>query len=529
MYVYSFVKRLHLYGIDSYMKIKITYLVCFLLVLTKVPAQQISATVLDSLSREPIPFASIALSGKSGVITNEEGRFRLRLPEVVAATDTLVISSLGYKPYAVAVPRFRDSLVYLAPKPIALDAVTVYNRNLDVETLMEEVLTGLEDKYDFGLSQKQVFLRESQNSEVLKMEAKITKSSIPEFNQRFFDNLFQEMPRENAFYMETLAELHGDLSPEKQKINIIKAAELLDESKEITFESFEKRFNSILNKRTKKDSYFKIKSGWFGSKVDAKDFYTIDEAVVDSTDTQALTELQAKQQKKDTARMASFTRTRKGVMAEVLNSFFEKGEWKISILKKSNHYQFNMEAFTFLGDTPVYKVTFTPEKKGKYKGSFFIDADRLALIRLDFVNTKRVRNFKLLGLYFRLEHRKGKILFKRQENDKYALSYFELESGSVFGLERPLKIIEKNKNVKGRRKQNELSMDLEMSLTQRDKLQLAVLESKSISPETYEAVVERRDKKPEKIFKYDPNFWKAYNIIEPDEAIKALQIDPDSN
>ena len=48
---------------------------------------------------------------------------------------------------------------------------------------------------------------------------------------------------------------------------------------------------------------------------------------------------------------------------------------------------------------------------------------------------------------------------KKLPNGRYALQYFENESGYESGMRRPVNIIEKNKNVRGRRKQNELAIN----------------------------------------------------------------------
>ena len=60
---------------------------------------------------------------------------------------------------------------------------------------------------------------------------------------------------------------------------------------------------------------------------------------------------------------------------------------------------------------------------------------------------------------------KGKMFFTKEENGKYNLRYLEEEHGTRVGIRRPLKIIEKNKHVKGRNKQNELSLKLDMATT----------------------------------------------------------------
>ena len=48
------------------------------------------------------------------------------------------------------------------------------------------------------------------------------------------------------------------------------------------------------------------------------------------------------------------------------------------------------------------------------------------------------------------------MLFDKDENGTYSPRFIELLDGSYMGFDRPVKVIEKNKNVRGRRKQNEL-------------------------------------------------------------------------
>ncbi|MEO8732896.1 MAG: carboxypeptidase-like regulatory domain-containing protein, partial [Flavobacteriales bacterium] len=55
----------------------------------------IEARVLDAVSNEPLPYASVvSMRSGEGVITNEEGVFRMT---AVNDNDTLVFSYLGFR------------------------------------------------------------------------------------------------------------------------------------------------------------------------------------------------------------------------------------------------------------------------------------------------------------------------------------------------------------------------------------------------------------------------------------------------
>jgi len=125
---------------------------------------------------------------------------------------------------------------------------------------------------------------------------------------------------------------------------------------------------------------------------------------------------------------------------------------------------------------------------------------------------------------------RGKIIFSRGIDNVYSLRYFESESGNRVGIKRPLKIIELNKRVKGRNKQNELSGKVDLALTSIEKKEVVVFETSSISNPDFEAFKENNTILPTYMPNYDPQFWKGYNIIEPNTAIKEFtsQVDPDN-
>ena len=56
----------------------------------------IEGKLIDEKSKQPIPYASIYIKGKSiGTTTNDEGRFLFHVPSGFAK-DTLIISVIGY-------------------------------------------------------------------------------------------------------------------------------------------------------------------------------------------------------------------------------------------------------------------------------------------------------------------------------------------------------------------------------------------------------------------------------------------------
>ena len=99
-------------------------LVLWLVLITSaVRAQQITITgkVVDRETKEPLPFASVGISGKPiGLITNEVGEFDFHVPAEMR-NDILAVSMLGYKSYEAPV----WSLLSAQPLFIEMQAVSV--------------------------------------------------------------------------------------------------------------------------------------------------------------------------------------------------------------------------------------------------------------------------------------------------------------------------------------------------------------------------------------------------------------------
>ena len=180
-------------------------------------AQELNALVLDSLSQNPIPFASIYLKSGSGVVSNEEGRFRLQY-EPTNTVDSLFISCMGYKTLSIPALQLKDSVFYLAPKSIELNSIILSNKQLDVKEILKEIQRDIPKKYDLSLTKKKLFFRETGYQEFKALEVNIKKTSIPEFNQVFWDSTLRKIPRKNTWFFELLGNLNGDYSKENQKL-----------------------------------------------------------------------------------------------------------------------------------------------------------------------------------------------------------------------------------------------------------------------------------------------------------------------
>ncbi|MDB2606219.1 carboxypeptidase-like regulatory domain-containing protein [Zobellia sp.] len=497
-----------------------SYVFAFFLFFTTIQhAQSLSSVIVDSVSKKPVPYATVQLNNK-GMITNEEGRFKFLLNNVVEATDSIFISCIGYESMAKPISEYMDSLIYLSPKAIELQEVIVSNKNYTPREIIALVEDNIEKNYITNFSKKRLFLRETYQSDIIKTDYEIKKSSIDGFNKNFLDSLIRTIPKNNIYYTEMLGDLYGNDDADDQKLDLIKASELYDKNKELDAELLEEKFNKIVKENIKTDSYFKVKSGLFGTKVDPEDMGDIFKDEVDSTDVAALNKHLEEEKKKKEERREFFLEYKRKTLGNLFENLPIFDDTDYNVIFKPGRYELTIKNHTYLGEQAVYVISFVPDGSPEFGGTLYINSDDFALIRMDFENTESLRDFKLLGVSVNEYLSKGSILFDKGTDKKYHLRYYKIIKGIRGGFKRPLTIIEKNKNVRGRRKQNELALKVDAAFGNINQYELIVFDEKPINSNQFEAFKEKTGVLPTYMPDYDPNFWKGYDIIEPNQAIK---------
>ena len=163
-----------------------------------------------------------------------------------------------------------------------------------------------------------------------------------------------------------------------------------------------------------------------------------------------------------------------------------------------------------MGNQLVYVITFQPKGSKDYKGTLHINSDDFAIVRIDFKNVKSLFKLKLLGFSSDNYLVEGRMVFSKLDKKKYFLTYFQVSSGSKVGIDRPFKIIEKNKIVKGRTKQNQISFNLDLMVNSLNKVELRVFHSKPIDFNMFKNLKEENKVLPEYVDEFKTNFWEEF-------------------
>lgn len=144
--------------------------------------QLISGTVLSASTKEPLSYATVALKKRMiGIITNEEGRFDLYIPEDTQ-DDTLVISYFGFKHALVALNSIHSSLeIKLQSSAVELQEVVV--RPSPPEHYIRMAMRQVNENYPKTPFQTEAYYREKilENKNLIRCDEGIFKSYYPNF------------------------------------------------------------------------------------------------------------------------------------------------------------------------------------------------------------------------------------------------------------------------------------------------------------------------------------------------------------
>lgn len=484
-------------------------------------AQNITGKVVDANTGESIPYANIVISGAENLITNEEGAFTLS--EKNNDASQLVVSYLGYVSQQLSVGELKkqQSTIKLQPGIFELENVNVSDMKPDANSIMIKVKENLKKHYGSNdkTQKRTIFMREFGTFRPKKLNIEITKSTgfsksaLKEANAdvaKFTSQLLANPPQE---FTDILGNYYTGFVTGKEKplhttkFNVIKATKLKDENRSVALEDMEKMAGTIFLKHLDTTKYYRIKSGWFGSR-----------------DTISLRKDFNKKKKKKENR-SELNSVKGDVMSLMAENSLLQGS-KINFANNIELYEYTYEGAVYSSQNEfAYVIGFKPKKsKANYTGKLYISENDFAVLRADYSLAKGKTlggiNFKLLlGIKASENVSNGTLIFKRNTSaEGYHLQYASSETGQYFYLNRPLKFIELTNEDK-----DVVAIDIKVEGNMTEKIEFLNISQAEITASTLEGIKEE-DFQYIRLKRYDPKIWKDYTSIEPLEEMKQFMI-----
>jgi len=345
---------------------------------------------------------------------------------------------------------------------------------------------------------------------------KIKESSIPEIDKKLLDSIKLLIPKRTDHYNEILGNYYTDTK--SKKLIITKAAELYDKNVNLSMEGISTKLEKIFTENVKSNSYLKIKSGIFGTKVQ------VDSILAENKESK---ELQEKLKSKDSLAKNDSSKMKllhvKRSINNLYSSLFYKEDPTFNLIDKINRYKYTLDGFTLVNDEPCYIIHFEPKGNKEFKGTLHININDYAIVQMDYRNVKALKDFSLLGISYSEDLYASKVFFRKKDNN-YIPYFIQLEKGMSFGIKRPLSIIEKNKHVKGRNKQNEVALKIEIKMEELERFEYLVYETSKINQKVFDELIENKKFKANYLQKYDADFWADEHIVAPNNVIQRFSI-----
>ena len=491
---------------------KFILLLIFLISTQAIIAQTISAKVLDTESSEPIPFATIQFAKNIGVMSNEEGDFVFENSENRVLNDSIEISSLGFKTKRVFFNDSIPSVIYLEAEVFQIAPVVLSNIKLSAEDIIDKVKLNLSKNYHTSYSKSTVFLRETYKQRFKYFDFNVKKSTFENINQKVFDTILNNFPKRFTALVESFGDIK--LNDGNQiKLQLIKSMMIQSKHQKSSIEGMQKDFIESLEKNTKSDSYLVIKSG-----------------IIRLDKTESIDSL-TKSMKPNTAESGENMREnsqkyRTSTLNNLLKNIYINKDAEVDILNKSSRYEFSKVGYVELDDAIAFVLEFKPKGNAKYKGKLYINTEDFAVVKSEVVGARKVfdKKMNMLGINANELTYSNTVIFSKVD-DKYHVKYIKREATQQVGIDRPIKIIEKNKNISGKNTQNKLSFQMTVSIHNYDKKEVVFNHVEKDSKTNYESYKPKADFKTGKFNSYNKKFWQGYNILTPEKAIQELKIE----
>ncbi len=490
-------------------KIKFIFFLLFIGLSTS--AQSISIKIVDSKNNLPLPYVNIKLTNTINLISNDEGVFNLSEQQNIDE-NSITISFLGYQTQKISIKEIKEQnlIIKLNEVVYQLNEVAINNAKPNPSAIMLEVKKRLQGNYASidNTTKNTFFIREGIHFNPSQINIDINKSTgfskkqLKEVDSEI--NLFCNKLKSNPSkkYDDLLLEYYQSNNTKiDSKINVIKATSIKGDGSSTSMEDFQKKGLSILLKHLDSTKFYRVKSGWFGSK----------DTISFKNDS-----------KKEDAKNSNLVNTKSKINTFLFEQkFSEKSKFDFVYNPEIYEYSYNGKLYDDETNDLVYILGFTPKKsKAKYTGKLYISDSDYAVVKCNYslAEGKIVEGLNLkmlLGIKVQENISNGTLLFKKAADKKtYELQYVLEENGQYFYLNRPVKFVELIKGEK-----DVLDFDLKIEGNLISKTELLSISKTEITQNIFDGLKEKEFSYIN-LKQYNPKIWDNYISIEPLEIMK---------
>lgn len=142
----------------------------------------LSGSVIDAATKEPLPYVTVSLKKQLiGIVTNEEGKFDLYIPEEVVE-DTLFVNYLGYKHVLIDIASIKEPIIIkLEETVVQLEEIVI--RPLLPQNYIQMAMRKIKENYPKDPFQTEAYYREKllENKNLVKCDEGVFTTYYPSY------------------------------------------------------------------------------------------------------------------------------------------------------------------------------------------------------------------------------------------------------------------------------------------------------------------------------------------------------------
>ena len=463
---------------------------------------ELKGVIFDANKKTPLPYTNIAVVNKNiGTISNQDGQFSINISNL-DKNDTISFLYIGYNKKNICINKLDSfSIIYLHENTFNISDVFVFGDNPNPKQIIKKVIKNKDANYKTQTNKSKIFYRERYNIDFNKIKLIFKKSSFDNLNKKTIKYIEKNIPKHSTSYTDFLGYLY--LSKNKDGKIILKNKPIkivsLKEKKIDDFKKLKKYFDKLFLE-TKKNEFWKVKSGIFSNKIELKEKNDSIKEVRKNNKSPLIYNYKLNKQLK-------------------YSKLENKKEWEF--LHQTSKYDYTLIGGTNINNEDVYIIDFTPTWRGLYKGRVYISMKTFALIKADYeyAKGKTGRNIQILGIGYSKNIFKVSILFEKQDNT-YNLKYFSKETGAKQNVDRKLSLLKKRKRFLINKKLKEIKGTVKYSLQSKESFEMLFIDKNKISNKQFTDFKQKKQVKVIYVDQFNDNLWKGFSIIEPTKQMR---------
>ncbi|WMJ73697.1 carboxypeptidase-like regulatory domain-containing protein [Cytophagaceae bacterium ABcell3] len=451
------------------MKYRLTILALFFVLKLFASGNPISGVLLDAVSKEPLAYANIDISGKGRTYTTDSlGRFVIKN---IAPEDTLEFSLLGYETLKMAANQ-DVSNVFLQPSDMLLDEVQVLANSLTAKEVVQIAQQNFIKNLSSGPAKKRLFFHTYEKIPFPEdNQINLKRSNFAGMDKKTFLDLYRKLPNEFVEYQNAIVDLYT--YNQEAKLVPIDGISLESASEQKLMKEFgielSDFFKDIEETIDNEEVYYKIRTGILSRKFHGNSEH---KAAWESNKT-------------DTVHITAPTKYVKADIMLLIRDYanIESKNWEF--LNNPKKYNYTLE-LTHLNNQQTYKIDFSPKKKGLFEGKMYVSTSDYAILQLDFAyaQDKQTEKFQMFGVGHSMDFKQARVVFEK-DTSGYYVKYIAAREHETASIERTISITKNQKRFLIDKKLSEIKMDLQLTFHADSYWELLVLEKSPIDQQQF--------------------------------------------